>query len=134
MAGFNYLVNLFLPFDDVFVGLWNKIRSDCSTGWLAGLQQKLTDALPATLNTTEIQVADLKTSQQWLRTIVWQLSISNGYLSSSSTDSSMTFKYPIEVARDLLTITGQLSRQSMEVHGIGLVCTFSNFILSSTPD
>ncbi|KAI9769321.1 MAG: hypothetical protein M1839_003744 [Geoglossum umbratile] len=121
LSGFNHLVNLFLPFGDVFIGLWNKIRTDCSTAWLAELQKKLADAVPAGLKSPESQVADLKTSQQWLRTIVWQLSISNGHLSSSSADSSMTFKYPIEIARDLLAVTGQLSRQSMEVHGIGLI-------------
>ncbi|KAH0537399.1 hypothetical protein FGG08_005798 [Glutinoglossum americanum] len=121
ISGFNHLVNLFLPFGDVFIGLWNKIRSDCSPAWLAQLQQKLADAVPKGLKSPESQVADLKTSQQWLRTMVWQLSISNGYLSSSSADSSMTFKYPIEIARDLLAVTGQLSRQSMEVHGIGLI-------------
>ncbi|KAH0551470.1 hypothetical protein GP486_007315, partial [Trichoglossum hirsutum] len=121
LSGFNHLVNLFLPFDDVFIGLWNKIRSDCSTAWLTQLQKKLANAVPEGLQSSESQVADLKTSQQWLRTVVWQLSISNGYLSSSSTDSSMTFKYPIEIARDLLAVTGQLSRQSMEVHGVGLI-------------
>ncbi|KAI9771888.1 MAG: hypothetical protein M1840_001658 [Geoglossum simile] len=121
LSGFNHLVDLFLPFDDVFIGLWNKIRTDCSTAWIAKLQQKLADAVPAQLKSPESQVADLKTTQQWLRTVVWQLSISNGYLSSSSANSSMTFKYPIEIARDLLAVTGQLSRQSMEVHGIGLI-------------
>ncbi|KAI9657582.1 MAG: hypothetical protein M1829_006890 [Trizodia sp. TS-e1964] len=135
ITGFLYLVGLFAPFDDVFVALWNKARSDCSTSWLAQLQHQLAEALPATLQSTETQVADLRTSQQWLRTMVWQLSISNGFLSSSSPDSSMTFKYPIEIARDLVMVTGRLSQQSMEVHGIGLIeklfdvaCTLTDVI------
>jgi hypothetical protein len=33
----------------------------------------------------------------------------------------MTFKYPIEIARDLARDISILSLQSMEVHGIGLV-------------
>lgn len=33
----------------------------------------------------------------------------------------MTFGYPIEIAKDLVAVTSQLSRQSMEVHGVGLV-------------
>ncbi|MCJ1272426.1 hypothetical protein MMC21_000212 [Puttea exsequens] len=121
LTGFIHLVNLYRPFDDQFIGLWNKSRTDCSPFTLARLQQQLTEALPAFLHTTESQAADLRTSQQWLRTMVWQLSIANGFLSSTSPDSSMTFRFPIEVAKDLVAVTAQFSKQSMEVHGIGLI-------------
>ncbi|KAL8955506.1 MAG: hypothetical protein Q9193_006672 [Seirophora villosa] len=121
IAGFLYMVNLYRPFDDNFIGLWNKSRTDCSTLWLAHLQKQLTQALPAVLDCTDTQAADLRTSQHWLRTIVWQLSITNGFLSSTSPDSSMTFTYPIEVAKDLVAVTSQLSQRSMEVHGVGLL-------------
>lgn len=121
VAGFIYLVQLYHPFDDTFIGLWNKSRSECSTIWLAQLQQQLTLALPAYLDVAESQAVDLRTSQQWLRTMVWQLSITNGYLSSTSSDSSMTFGYPIEIAKDLVTDIGEFSKHSMEVHGVGLV-------------
>ena len=121
ISGFIRLVKLYHPFDDTFVGLWNKTRSGCSSAWLAMLQKQLVEALPTYLNSTESQAADLKTSQQWLRTMVWQLSIANGNLSSTSPDVSMTFQYPIDISRDLLAATGSLSQQSMEVHGVGLV-------------
>lgn len=121
IAGFIYLVKLYRPFDDTFVGLWNKTRMDCSTEWLAQLQRQLTQALPPYINVTESQAADLRTSQQWLRTMVWQLSVKRGYLSSTTSESSMTFGYPIEIARDLVAVIGKFSQQSMEVHGIGLV-------------
>lgn len=121
LSGFIHLVTLYRPFDDMFIALWNKARADCSPSYLAALQKQLTDALPAYLNSTENQEADLRTSQQWLRTMVWQLSIQNGCLSSSSDDSSMTFQYPVEIARDLITMTSQFSRHAMEVHGIGLI-------------
>ena len=121
ITGFLHLINLFRPFDDTFIGLWNKARNDCSTPWRAHLQKQLTAALPARLNVTKSQEADLRTTQQWLRTMVWQLSITNGYLSSSSSDSSMTFQYPVEIARDLVDDLKELPLTSMEVHGIGLV-------------
>ena len=122
VSGFIYLVNVYRPFDEKFVGLWNKTRLDCSTEWLAQLQRRLAVALPTSLVCTESQAADLRTSQQWLRAMVWQLSITNGYLSSSSSsEASMTFRYPIDIARDLVGMTSQMSKQSMEMHGIGLV-------------
>lgn len=119
ISGFIHLVNVYRPFDEVFVGLWNKERTDCSTSWLAQLQAKLEASLPADLDCTESQAADLCTSQHWLRTMVWRLS--NNYLSSNAADHSMTFEFPVTVVRDLLTLTASMSKQSMEVHGIGLV-------------
>lgn len=121
LNGFIHLVNLFRPFDDTFVGLWNKARVGCTTEWLARLQQQLSDALPQYLQCTESQAVDLRCSQQWLRTMVWQLSISHGFLSSAASDNAMSFKYPIEVSRDLVHSASQFSQSAMEVHGIGLV-------------
>ncbi len=135
ISGFLHLINLYRHIDDDFIGLWNKTKSDCSTSWLADLQQKLTDALPPNLMSTESQAADILTTQHWLRTMVWQLSIMNGYLSSSSPDSSMTFQYPIEIAKDLIRDINALSQDSMEVHGVGLIeklfdiaCTLTDVI------
>jgi hypothetical protein len=135
ISGFLHLINLYRHIDDDFIGLWNKTKSECSTAWLAGLQRKLLDALPPKLTSTESQAADIYSTQHWLRTMVWQLSIMNGYLSSSSTDSCMTFQYPIEIARDLIRDITSLSQDSMEVHGVGLIeklfdvaCTLTDVI------
>ncbi|OQO12691.1 hypothetical protein B0A48_02154 [Cryoendolithus antarcticus] len=121
LSGFVHLVNLFRPFDDTFVGLWNKARTGCSTEWLAALQQQLSDALPVYLASTESQAVDLRCSQQWLRTMVWQLSISHGYLSSVASENGMSFKFPIEISRDMITAMSGFSQAAMEVHGIGLI-------------
>ncbi|KAG9982469.1 hypothetical protein KCU72_g22359, partial [Aureobasidium melanogenum] len=139
LSGFIHLVTLYKPFDDTFVGLWNKARVGCSTEWLARLQNQLSEALPAYLHSTESQAVDLRTSQQWLRTMVWQLSISHGYLSSAAADNTMSFKYPIEISRDLIAATSGFSQAAMEVHGIGLVeklfdvaCTLTD-VMSCVP-
>lgn len=135
ISGFLHLINLYRHIDDDFIGLWNKTKSECSTTWLAELQRKLTDALPPKLMSTESQAADIYSTQHWLRTMVWQLSIMNGYLSSSSANSCMTFQYPIEIARDLIRDINSLTQDSMEVHGVGLIeklfdiaCTLTDVI------
>lgn len=107
--------------DDDFSRSWNKARSDCSANWLLQIQNQLTDALPEDVKCTEIQLADLSVTQQWLRSIVWQLATASGCLSSNSAAMSMNFSYPIDIARDLLSITNRVSRHSLEIHGIGLV-------------
>jgi len=133
------MVTLFRPFDDTFVGFWNKTREGCTTEWLGMLQQQLSDALPAYLQSTETQAVDLQVSQQWLKTMIWQLSISNGFLSSASQNNSMSLAYPIEISRELCAMTSQYSIPAMEVHGIGLVeklfdiaCTLTD-VMSCVP-
>ncbi|KAG8624199.1 hypothetical protein KVT40_009175 [Elsinoe batatas] len=121
LSGFLNLVHLFRPFDDTFVGFWNKTRVGCKTDWLTQLQNQLSSALPVYIQSTETQAVDLKVSQTWLRTMIWQLSISQGYLSSQADDKSMTFNFPIELSRDLVTAASGFSQMSMEVHGIGLI-------------
>lgn len=119
--GLELLVNLYKPFDDTFFSIWNKVRSHANPTWLAQLQSQLSEALPPYLECTEIQAVDLRVSQQWLRTMVWQLCVSQGLVSSVAADAAMTFKYPIEISRDLLSLTHQFSQQAMEAHGVGLV-------------
>ncbi|KIW92736.1 uncharacterized protein Z519_06584 [Cladophialophora bantiana CBS 173.52] len=135
ISGFLYLISLFRCIDDEFMALWNKVKSECSATWLLQLQRQLTDALPPRLRTTESQMADVWITFHWLRIMIWQLSIPNGVLSSSSNESSMTFKYPIEVARDLIEHISDISLDAMEVHGVGLIeklfdiaCTLTDVI------
>lgn len=135
LNGFIHLVNLFRPFDDTFVGLWNKSREGATPQFFSQLQQQLSDALPTYLRSAESQAVDLRCSQQWLRTMVWQLSISHGFLSSTAAENAMSFRFPIEVSRDLVVAASSFSQHSMEVHGIGLIeklfdvaCTLTDVI------
>lgn len=124
--GFVYLASLFRLIDDEFMALWNKAKSECSTSYLSQLQSQLSDAIPPRLECTENQAADVKITQHWLRCMVWQLSMTDGYLSSKTPDRMMSFKYPIDIARDLIQDIGNMKLQSMEVHGVGLVSTLSS--------
>lgn len=135
LNGFIHLVNLFRPFDDTFVGLWNKSGNGATPEFFSELQKQLSDALPTYLQSLESQAADLRCSQQWLKTMVWQLSISHGFLSSTAAENAMSFKFPIEVSRDLVASTSAFSQHAMEVHGIGLIeklfdvaCTLTDVI------
>lgn len=135
ISGFIQLVNLYKPFNDTFIGLWNKVHTDCNPSWLAQLQSQLSEALPTYLESTETQAVDLRITQHWLRTMVWQLCVSHGFVSSMATDNAMKFEYPIEISRDLLSTTRQFSQQAMEVHGVGLVSppVLPNPNIPSTP-
>ncbi|KAJ9292127.1 transcriptional regulator family: Fungal Specific TF [Paecilomyces variotii] len=113
-------VNLFRPLDDDFVGLWNKTKTTCTAQWLVQLQQQLTDVLPEKLAGTESQVADLKTTQQWLHIVIWRVSMASGFLSSTSPHPAMRFTYPVDIARDLIEGTSDIALRSMSIHGSAL--------------
>lgn len=133
LHGFLHLVNLFRPFDDAFVALWRKTRADCSPSYLSALQKQLTDTLPTYLN-TENHTSDLRSSQQWLRTMVWQISMQNGYLNNGCEDPNLSFNYPVDISRDLLSMTSQFSPQSIGVNGVSLVCSSVPSLASTHAD
>jgi hypothetical protein len=121
LSGFINLIKLYKPFDETFFGLWNRTSHGAVPPWLVQLQRQLSDALPNFLESTETQAVDLKMTQQWLKTMVWQLAISHGFISSMASDNTLSFRYPIEISRDLVEMTAKFSQHAMEVHGIGLV-------------
>lgn len=120
-VGLEILIALFKIVDDTFINLWNRVHSHANHAWISQLQTQLTEAVPAYLECTEAQAVEIRVTQHWLRAMSWQLCVCQGLVSSVANEHCMTFKYPIDVSRDLLTMTHQFSPQSMEVHGARLV-------------
>jgi len=136
LSGFLDLVSLFQHFDESFMTLWNMSGSDSSPQALIQLQEILKTAIPDGSDRTEIQQADLRVSRQWLRTLVWQLCVSKGFLSSQSSDESMSFQYPISIARDVVQVARSLPVKAFEANGVGLLekvfdigCSLSDVLL-----
>jgi hypothetical protein len=132
LSGFLDLVSLFQHFDDDFVDLWNVSSktpafllsddgSPVSSSKLRSLQEVLDMAIPEVSKRNEIQQADLLISRQWLKTMVWQLCVTKGLLSSSSSNESMSFYYPVPIARDVVIVSRSLSKEAFEPHGVGIV-------------
>ncbi|XXH00046.1 Glucose-repressible alcohol dehydrogenase transcriptional effector [Hypoxylon texense] len=117
LNSFILLVNLFRPFDDLFITLWNKTRSESSPSYLSALQKQFSGMIPPYMN---VQESDLRANQQWLKTITWHLSMQNGCSPQGSQDQ-MQFQYPIDMSRDLMSMTSQFSTQSTELLGMPLV-------------
>lgn len=117
LNGFILLVSLFRPFDDIFITLWNKTRSESSPSYLSALQKQLTEMIPPYMN---VQDTDLRANQQWLKTITWHISMQNGCVPQGNQDQ-MQLQYPIDMSRDLMSMTSQFSTQSTELLGVPLV-------------
>ncbi|KAL2061209.1 hypothetical protein VTL71DRAFT_7482 [Oculimacula yallundae] len=136
LSGFLDLVSLFQHFDEPFMNVWNTAGSDSSPQALIQLQDALKTASPDNSDRTEIQQADLRVSRQWLRTLVWQLCVSKGLLSSQSSNESMSFQYPISIARDVVLVARSLPVKAFEANGVGILekvfdigCSLSDVLL-----
>jgi hypothetical protein len=132
ISGFLDLVSLFQHFDDDFVRLWNLSSktpafpfsegvSPISPSQLGSLQEVLDLSIPEVSKRNEVQQADLLISRQWLKTMVWQLCVTKGLLTSSSSNESMSFHYPVSIARDVVLINRALNKEAFEPHGVGIV-------------
>jgi hypothetical protein len=120
--GFIKLIKLFMIVDDTFMNLWNRVCTYVDPDWFAQVQTQLWEATPANLECTGAQAAKISITRQWLRIVTWQLCVSQGFVG----------RYPIEISRDLLSMTDQISRQDMEVHGAELVRHLIPLISSRT--
>ena len=129
-VGLELLITLYKTIDDTFVNLWNRVQTHANPAWFVQMQTYILEAIPRYLECTEAQAVQIRITQQWLKAMAWQLSVCQGIVSSVTNDSCMTFKYPIEISRDLLTMTHQFPQQAMEVHGAELVST-PDFLFSS---
>lgn len=79
------------------------------------------NALPSNLDVPNEQIANLRVSQMWLRIKLWELFPRFGFLSSDSVHDSLTFRYPISVAKDLAILAVKLPIVSLQIHGVGMV-------------
>jgi hypothetical protein len=112
------LVNLFRSFDDTFMLAWNKTRSECSPAYLGVLQSKMTEMGSPYINAPDSQFTDMRSNQQWLKTISLHLSSPNTVHHNSE---DLAYQYPIDPSRDPASISSQFQSQSSELLGMPLV-------------
>lgn len=118
MNGYIHLVNLFRPFDDTFMLVWNKTRNEFAPSYIGALQKQMNEMHPPFMNGSESQMNDMQANQQWSKTVCWHLSMPNG---QNGEDINMPYQYPIDMSRDLASITSQFPNQNTELLGAPLV-------------
>ncbi|KAL2214345.1 hypothetical protein CC79DRAFT_1363119 [Sarocladium strictum] len=122
LAGFWSLASLFRPIDTSFVSLLNRETFAIAPAResLAYVELVVNAALRPTMELHDTQKANLRVTQLWLRIIIWQLRLHLGYLTEESQQASLTYQYPVEVAKDLMLSTRDLPLDSIKVHGVGI--------------
>lgn len=123
-VGFWSLAALFRPLDTFFIALLNQEATICPPSSRAesieAVESAINCAVSPAAGLRDTQKANIRVTQLWLRIIIWQLRLRLGYLTDESYRQSMTYQYPLEVARELVLSIRDLPIDSLKVHGSGL--------------
>lgn len=140
--GFNRLISLFKVLDTKFLKYWQEqqgpARSDVTVEWIESKQAQLDrDEIEAADvdqllrargkgSLSEFQHADLFVTRLWLRTILWQVALSNGLLSSvprQDAHEGLSLEFPAQrLAVQLQNLVSRLgSVASISTQGSGIV-------------
>lgn len=122
--GFNSLIKTFSIIDPHFLDFWLGDRSTVTCEWVVNKQQQLDD--PAWFMQVSrlpmIWQADLIITRHWLRTLTWQIALSNILLSSSATPSMLlSLSFPLQLSNQLRQFLVTIPRESVAIHGSGLL-------------
>lgn len=132
LASFHALARLFEPIDSHLVAVLNKehLGTPPSQRHLNRVEAAINSAIQSTKDFKPGQKADLHITQLWLRIVLWKLRLRLGHLSNQPDQPSVTFRYPVIVANDLVNITRHLPLESIQMHGGGI--TEKVFDIAST--
>ncbi|KAF3935314.1 hypothetical protein ABW19_dt0206842 [Dactylella cylindrospora] len=126
LASFMNLASLFANFDKSVIDvITSRDQAEKpSLERLQHLQDKLKDVHPHKTHTNEVQKADVLVTKHWMRTLIWQVSMQQGYLGGSGgkrdDNEAMSLSFPLQVAEELLTTLSNVSRGAIESHGPGM--------------
>lgn len=122
LLGFLSLAALFRPLDTSFIALLNHENSAFTPppDYINDVETRVNSALGSGFGLYDTQKANLRVTQLWLRIVIWKLRLHLGHLVEESFQHSITFRYPIEVAKDLMLSTRDLPTSAFKVHGVGM--------------
>jgi Fungal Zn(2)-Cys(6) binuclear cluster domain len=121
--GWNHIIQTFLLVDDDFINFWIGDRTRITAEWIEEKHRQLEDDQwnmeVSILSAT--QQADLIITRQWLRTLVWQMAMSNVLLSSEATTESLSLTLPLRLSTQLRLFLMRLSHDAVGIHGSGIL-------------
>jgi hypothetical protein len=121
--GWNYIIETYIVVDKDFVRFWMGDRSLVTAKWIQAKYQQL--AYPSweleISMLPPIQQVDLIISRQWLRTMMWQMAMSNMLLSSKAGQpEGLSLFMPLRLSKQLKACLAALSNHSIAVYNVGL--------------
>ncbi|KAJ5297410.1 hypothetical protein N7508_007659 [Penicillium antarcticum] len=121
--GWTQVIKTFCMLDASFISLWIGDRSQVTASWVEAKHRELDDKLweleVSTLS--ELQQADLVVTRQWMRTLLWQMAMSNCLLSSHASCPSLELEMPLQLSSQLRGFLTKISQNTIRVHGSSMI-------------
>lgn len=116
------LIQLFLQADKPLIE--SLVQGDSSAAafsqtQIGDIQNRLRNLGSSPLDATETERADILVTQHWMRTLLWQLSISHFVMNSTDRDDAFSLMHPASIGRDLLATMSSMPHETFELHGPG---------------
>lgn len=92
-------------------------EDECSSDGLNQLQNRIIDASEHLLIAGDARYVDFVVTKQWMHTILWQISLSQGLLSFRSAVEAMKYSYPRRIMRDLLQYLPEINKNNFVAGG-----------------
>lgn len=132
--GFNAIINSFRLVDREFLDFWLGNRSEVTVDWVEKKQQELDDYDWHNMvdQTSLLYQADLIITRHWLRTLTWQMALSNFLLSSTTLSPLLSLSFPLRLSNNLRQFLGRLPRTFIGIHGCGLLTKLLEIAITIT--
>jgi Fungal Zn(2)-Cys(6) binuclear cluster domain/Fungal specific transcription factor domain len=123
-VGFNHVIENFRLVDRQFLDFWLGYQSGVTVEWVEQKQRQLEDnewhrevsLLPLMLQ------ADLIITRHWLRTLTWQIALSNILLSSSAGSLPLlSLSFPLRLSNQLRQFLPTVPHDLVGIHGSGIL-------------
>ena len=121
--GWNHIIETFLLVDQEFIDLWLGDRAQVTAEWIERKHRELEDSKwqMEVSYLSALQQADLIVTRQWLRTLTWQMAMSNTLLSSLAHSESLSLTLPLRLSSQLRGFITRVSREAIGIHGSGIL-------------
>ena len=121
LTGLLTLARMFIAVDGMLTGpgLDDPERA-LSSDTLEGLQRHLKIKPEFAPSSNEVQNTGIFVTQQWMRTLLWQLSMEKLSLTTLDPEHPLSLMYPVDVAKDTLSFLSHVSLESLVAHGPGM--------------
>ncbi|THC90308.1 hypothetical protein EYZ11_010224 [Aspergillus tanneri] len=121
--GWTQVIKTFLLLEPKFINLWIGDRSQVTATWVEQKHRELDDALweLEVSMLSEMQQADLVITRQWMRTLLWQMAMSNCLLSSNASCPSLSLELPLRLSSQLRQFLTKISQNTIRVHGSSIL-------------
>ena len=130
LPAFRKLVNLFWIFDqsgafDILQNIDDVDVADARGTVAANQHQSSLDVLQQRLQdvpidweaSNDVQRADICVTRQWMRAVLWRISL----LRNSGSDHVTSLSHPIQIAQEFLAVISKLPNAAIESHGPSIV-------------